>query len=85
MTDAVKETLDVRDIYPMIRHRKIFETFDGLEIGEAFILINDHDPKPLYYQFLHERTDQFSWDYLEEGPEDWRVRIGRAAAVDDAE
>lgn len=80
MTDAVKETLDVRDIYPMLRHRQIFETFDGLKAGEAFILINDHDPKPLYYQFLHERADQFSWDYLEEGPVDWRVRIGRVAA-----
>lgn len=80
MTGAVKETLDVRDIYPMIRHRKIFETFDGLTVGESFILINDHDPKPLYYQFLHERADQFSWDYLEEGPVDWRVRIGRVAA-----
>lgn len=80
MTDTVKETLDVRDLIPMMRHRRIFEIFDGLESGEAFLLINDHDPKPLYYQFLHERADQFSWDYLEEGPEDWRVRIGRVAA-----
>lgn len=80
MTDAVKETLDVRDMYPRLRHGKIFETFDSMKAGEAFVLVNDHDPKPLYYQFLHERTDQFSWDYLEEGPEAWRVRIGRVAA-----
>ena len=32
-------------------------------------LINDHDPKPLYYQFMMERTDEFTWEYLEEGPE----------------
>lgn len=79
MTDAVKETLDVRDLIPMMRHTKIFQLFDGLEDGESFILINDHDPKPLYYQFLHERPDSFSWDYLEEGPVDWRVRIGKTA------
>lgn len=81
MTDTVKETLDVRDLIPMMRHTKIFQLFDGLETGEAFILINDHDPKPLYYQFLHERPEEFSWDYLKEGPEDWRVRIGRVAAA----
>jgi uncharacterized protein (DUF2249 family) len=79
MTDAVRETLDVRDLIPMMRHTKIFQLFDGLKSGEAFILINDHDPKPLYYQFLHERSAQFSWEYLEEGPENWRVRIGRVA------
>lgn len=80
MTNNVKETLDVRDVIPMMRHPAIFRLFDDLKAGEAFILVNDHDPKPLYYQFLHERTDQFSWDYLEEGPEVWRVRIGRVAA-----
>ncbi len=80
MSDAIKETLDVRDLIPMMRRPKIFQIFDDLESGEAFILVNDHDPKPLYYQFLHERPEQFSWDYLEEGPEDWRVRIGRVAA-----
>ena len=77
MTDTVKETLDVRDLIPMMRHMKILQIFDDLKPGEAFILVNDHDPKPLYYQFLHERPEQFSWDYLEEGPENWRVRIGR--------
>ena len=31
--------------------------------------------------FAAEYPEQFSWDYLEEGPEDWRVRIGRTAAA----
>lgn len=26
-----------------------------------------------------EHAGAYSWDYLEEGPEDWRVRIGRPA------
>jgi uncharacterized protein (DUF2249 family) len=46
--------------------------------GGGFVLVNDHDPKPLYYQFAAEHPDQFTWDYLEQGPEIWRVRIGRA-------
>ncbi len=79
MSQIETQTLDVRDIIPMMRHRMIFQLFDGLELGSAFVLVNDHDPKPLYYQFLHERPDEFSWDYLQEGPEEWRVRIARVA------
>lgn len=69
--------LDVREIPPARRHRLIFETFEALKSGDAFILVNDHDPKPPYYQFQAERTGQFSWDRLEQGPEVWRVRNGR--------
>ena len=67
--------LNVINIIPRERHPLIFETFDKLIKGESFILINDHDPKPLYYQFLHEREGLFSWEYLEQGPETWKVKI----------
>ena len=73
-------TIDVRQIPPPQRHTMIFQTFDGLTPGQSFILINDHDPKPLYYQFLHEREGQFGWEYQEEGPETWQVKISRVAA-----
>jgi len=43
--------------------------------------VNDHDPKPLYYQLEAERSGQFSWSYLETGPSVWRVQVGRLAAV----
>lgn len=70
--------LDVRKLAPPRRHPLIFETFDRLSPGESMVVINDHDPKPLYYQFTFERPGQFTWEYLEQGPEVWRVRIGRA-------
>lgn len=73
------QRLDVRNEVPARRHALIFETWNALTPGTAFVLVNDHDPKPLYYQFAAEHTDQFSWDYLESGPEVWRVRIGRTA------
>jgi uncharacterized protein (DUF2249 family) len=69
--------LDARHFAPRDRHMMILGTFDILRPGEAFVLVNDHAPAPLYYQFLHERTDQFDWEYLEEGPAIWRVRIGK--------
>lgn len=73
-------TLDIRTIHPMHRHPLIFEKFEALAPGEGFVLINDHNPKPLFYQFQAELAGQFTWDYLEQGPEAWRVRIGRPAA-----
>jgi uncharacterized protein (DUF2249 family)/hemerythrin-like domain-containing protein len=71
--------LDVRNVVPRSRHALIFDTFAGLAPGQAFVLINDHDPRPLYYQFQAEHPAEFSWEYLEQGPEDWRVRIRRCA------
>lgn len=75
---VVVATVDVRQVPPPQRHPMIFQTFEDLQPGEAFILVNDHDPKPLYYQFKFEREGQFTWDYLEKGPEAWRVRVGRS-------
>jgi uncharacterized protein (DUF2249 family) len=69
--------LDVRPIPPRDKHPTIFNTFDSLTPGEAMILINDHDPKPLRYQLVAEHPDTFEWTYLEEGPAVWRVRIDR--------
>lgn len=71
------DILDIRPLPPAQRHPLIFERFEALAPGESFVLVNDHDPKPLYYQFAAERAGQFSWEYLEQGPEAWRVRIGR--------
>lgn len=77
MSEGVNPTqvVDVREIVPRERHPLIFRTFDALQPGESFTLINDHDPKPLYYQFAIERERQFDWEYLEQGPEVWQVRI----------
>jgi uncharacterized protein (DUF2249 family) len=69
--------IDVRVIPPRERHPAIFQTFDGLRSGESLVIVNDHDPRPLRYQFAAERPDAFEWTYLEEGPDVWRVRIAR--------
>jgi uncharacterized protein (DUF2249 family) len=76
-TDAKPNEVDVRTLVPMQRHQKIFELVDQLAPGGKFVLVNDHDPKPLYYQLEAEHPQQFSWTYLERGPEVWRVEIGR--------
>lgn len=75
MTLNTSRVVDVRQTPPAQRHPMIFGTFEALEPGQSFELVNDHDPKPLFYQFQAELTGQFEWDYLERGPETWRVQI----------
>jgi uncharacterized protein (DUF2249 family) len=72
--------IDVREISPRERHPLIFQTFDRLAPGTSMRLVNDHDPKPLYYQFMAEHPGEVEWTYLEEGPDTWQVRIGKLAA-----
>lgn len=76
---ATPVVLDVRPIPGREKHPTIFRTFDALKPGESMQLVNDHDPRPLRYQFLAERPDAFEWTYEEQGPEVWRVRIARTA------
>lgn len=78
---SIVDSLFVPDLQPSLKHPTIFRKFDALESGESFVIINDHDPKPLYYQFLAERGNIFSWDYLEQGPEIWKVHIKKNDAV----
>jgi regulator of cell morphogenesis and NO signaling len=79
------DILDVTVIEPRFKHPTIFDKFDSLLAGEAFIIHNDHDPKPLYYQLLAERGQVFIWDYLESGPEVWQVKIGRKTEAESTE
>ncbi len=71
----MEKILDVREMTPKDRHPRIFETYNALGAGEHFILVNDHDPKPLLYQFQSEHDGEFEWWPLEQGPEVWRIMI----------
>lgn len=62
---------------PTRRHAEIFGRYASLDRGEVFVLVNDHDPRPLQYQFEAEHGGAYTWDYLEIGPKVWKVRIDR--------
>lgn len=76
MEDKVK-ALDLRPMPPFERHEKIFQIWGTLKPGETLKIINDHDPKPLRYQFEVEYKDEYEWEYQEKGPKDWVVAIKR--------
>lgn len=74
------DEIDVREIPRGQRHPRIFARFARLAPGESFTLVNNHDPKHLRREFELAHPSAFTWDYVESGPELWRVRIGRPAA-----
>ncbi len=82
MEKIMDRVLDVRDMVPKDRHERIFKTFEELGPGESFVLINDHEPKPLLYQFQSEHDGEFDWWPLEKGPEAWRVVIAKRKVAD---
>ena len=78
-------TFDVRDLIPQRRHEVLLETFDRLEPDEGFLLVNDHDPKPLYYELRSMHGDVIDWEYVSRGSDEWRVNIVKtdASTADD--
>jgi uncharacterized protein (DUF2249 family) len=71
------EELDVRSHQPQKRHDLVFDRYGSLEKDEAFILVNDHDPKPLYYQMKEEMDGDVRWEYLKQDDGEWKVLIGK--------
>jgi uncharacterized protein (DUF2249 family) len=68
-TDVMSE-LDVREIPPNERHDRIHDAFEELEPGESLTIVNDHDPKPLYYELSAEvpAFDDDGYAVEQEGP-----------------
>jgi len=50
--------LDLRGVAPPKRHPTIMKAFEEMEDGETLKLVNDHEPKPLYYQ-MKEEVEEF--------------------------
>lgn len=72
---------DVREIPCREKHARIFQRWAGLAVGAHFVLVNDHDPVPLYYQFAAQFPGAFNWEYLAAGPDEFAVKITRLAAT----
>lgn len=70
-------TVNATEYPPHLKHKVIFETFGKLQSSEAMLLINDHDPVPLRFQFEAMHPGKFTWDYIQQGPLSFQVRIGK--------
>jgi uncharacterized protein (DUF2249 family) len=75
------KVMDVRSIPCSIKHGLIIKQWLELPVGDHFILLNDHDPVPLYYQFAAQWPDAFVWQHLVKGPEEFRIKITKLKAT----
>ncbi|MEU6548816.1 DUF2249 domain-containing protein [Streptomyces sp. NPDC046915] len=67
--------LDVRDVPHALRHATVFGALDAVPEGTAMVLVAPHDPLPLLAQIEQRSPGVFSVEYLERGPEAWRLRL----------
>lgn len=74
--------LDVRPVEPKHRFDTIMGAYEALSVDADLELVVDHDPQCMYYTLAAERGEQtFTFEYLEQGPETWRVRVRKLAHV----
>jgi regulator of cell morphogenesis and NO signaling len=79
-------SLDIRPVEPRHRYETIIGAYEGLATGGAIELTVDHDPTCMYYALKATRGDDaFEFDYLERGPEVWRVRVRKLLDVESSE
>lgn len=79
------EELDLREVERFQRHPLVFAKFDALDVGESFVLINDHDPVPLHGQMEAMRPQQLTWEYIVREPGIFHIRIRRVAPLSGSE
>jgi uncharacterized protein (DUF2249 family) len=75
------KVMDVRPIPCSVKHGLILKTWHALPVGDYFILLNDHDPVPLRYQFSAEFPDAFTWEHLQRDPDEVRVKITKTKSL----
>lgn len=69
--------LDARTIPHKIRHGAVIGAFGQVRSGAAMVLLAPHDPKPLLAQLGQIEGDALDVSYLQQGPDVWRLRLGR--------
>ncbi len=73
--------LDARAVPHAIRHATVFGALDSVSVGDGLVLLAPHDPLPLLAQVEDRYDGAFSYEYLDRGPDAWRVALTRRVAV----
>jgi uncharacterized protein (DUF2249 family) len=71
--------LDARVVPHAIRHATVFGALDAVQPGGGLVLLAPHDPLPLLAQIEQRAPGRYSIDYLERGPETWRLAFIRSS------
>lgn len=76
-TDEQEIVLDARQIPHAVRHATIFGALGAIARGFSLDLLADHRPNPLIAQLEQRHPGQFEVSFVEDGPDQWRVRFTR--------
>ena len=79
--DGCEPELDARTIPHAIRHATIFGALDAVAPTASLILVAPHDPLPLLDQIGQRSPGSFDVEYLQRGPDAWRLRFTRTPAA----
>lgn len=79
--DEALPELDVQTIPHAVRHAAIFGALESLRPGAGLILSATHDPVPLLDQLSKRCEGQFAVEYLERGPQRFRVKLVRRPSL----
>lgn len=69
--------LDARAVPHAIRHATVFGALDAVGPGSGLILVAPHDPLPLLAQIEDRWPGVFTVEYVESGPETWKISFVR--------
>jgi regulator of cell morphogenesis and NO signaling len=72
---VLRDTLNITGQNFSLALETIFIHFDELNVGESFTIQNEDDPKLIYYQLIRAKENTFLWEYLQEEPHHWEVKI----------
>lgn len=75
--DAGYPELDARTIPHAIRHATIFGALGSVPPSGGMVLVAPHDPVPLLEQVHQAHPGRFDIEYLERGPQAWRLAFSR--------
>ncbi|MET8804495.1 DUF2249 domain-containing protein [Streptomyces sp. NPDC004546] len=73
--EGAEPELDVRSVPHALRHAAVFGALDAVPAGNAMVLVAPHDPLPLLRQIEQRSPGRFAVEYLQRGPEAWRLRL----------
>ncbi|WP_198598585.1 DUF2249 domain-containing protein [Salinibacter altiplanensis] len=74
-------TLDVRPLRADRKLESVLSVFDGLDVGESFVLVDDVDPGEMSLRIEQVRPGEVRWRALTKGPRVWCVRVERGPAA----
>lgn len=78
-TAPLDTDIDVRAIPREVRHARVIGMVTSLVPGESVVIAAPHDPARLVNEIEAEVAGDFQVDYLQAGPELWRVAVSRVS------